>query len=91
MYPAFAEHLSNERIMLNLSTLTLLLAMVGFVALAILLVHQHNCSDIVRRKRNEFEYLSNKLKMKTDVVAADIENIQIQIDELDDQIDNSGG
>lgn len=72
--------------MLELNTLYLLLAMAAFVLVAVVLVHQHNCADTVRRKRNEVQTVTHGLKQKIDVLEQEVVDLQIRVDEIDDQV-----
>jgi len=73
--------------MLDSSTLYLILAMAGFVFVAIVMVHHHNCSDTVRRKRNEVKSVSTQLQMKIDVLEQEVVDIQMRLDEIDEEIE----
>ncbi|BCS87455.1 hypothetical protein PSDVSF_06970 [Pseudodesulfovibrio sediminis] len=72
--------------MLDSNTLYLLLAMAGFVCIAIVMVHHHNCSDLIRRKKNEVNSVATQLKYKTEALERECIDIQIQIDAIDDEI-----
>ena len=73
--------------MLEVSTLYLILAMVGFVLLAIIVVHHHNCSDQIRHKRNEVRSLANRLAARNAVYEEHIAALKKRLEELDDEID----
>ncbi|EGB13935.1 hypothetical protein DND132_0720 [Pseudodesulfovibrio mercurii] len=72
--------------MLEVSTLYLLLAMFGFVLLGIIVVHHHNCSDMIRRKRNEVRRLTVHLESKNAVLDEQIADLKTKVDDLTDQI-----
>ncbi|MGE4192413.1 MAG: hypothetical protein AB7E51_03395 [Pseudodesulfovibrio sp.] len=73
--------------MLEVSTLYLLLAMLGFVLLAIIVVHHHNCSDQIRHKRNEVRSLANRLAAKNAVYEEQVTELKAQLEKLVDEID----
>lgn len=73
--------------MLEVSTLYLILTMVGFVLLAAIVVHHHNCSDQIRHKRNEVRSLANQLTAKNAVYEEQVAELKEQLDELDREID----
>lgn len=72
--------------MLEISTLYLLLAMFGFVLLGIIVIHHHNCSDLIRRKRNEVRRLTVHLEAKNSVLEEQITDLKAKVDDLDEQI-----
>jgi len=72
--------------MLEVSTLYLLLAMFGFVLLGIIVIHHHNCSDLIRRKRNEVRRLTVHLEAKNSVLEEQITDLKSKVDDLDEQI-----
>lgn len=72
--------------MLEVSTLYLLLTMFGFVLLGIVVVHHHNCSDMIRRKRNEVRRLTVHLEAKNSVLDEQIADLKIQVEELDEKL-----
>jgi peptidoglycan hydrolase CwlO-like protein len=73
--------------MLDTSTLSLILVMVGFVAVAIVMVHHHNNTDLVRRKKGEVAAYTNKLTRKIQIVENEIETLKLKVDELNEEID----
>ncbi len=73
--------------MLDTSTFYLILIMAGFVMLAVLVVHHHNCSDEIRKKKGEVDDYIFRLNKKIDVLEQDIVDIQIKIDAVDAEID----
>lgn len=77
--------------MLELNTLYLLLAMGGFVLVAVVLVHQHNCADTVRKKRNEVQGVTLRLEQKIAVIEQEVVDLQMKIDDLDEQISTVEG
>jgi cell division protein FtsB len=72
--------------MLEISTLYLLLAMFGFVLLGIIVIHHHNCSDMIRRKRNEVRRLTVHLEAKNTVLEEQIADLKTKVGDLDEQI-----
>lgn len=73
--------------MLDTSTLSLILVMVGFVAVAVVMVNHHSNSDQVRRKKGEVSAYSQKLNQKIEVVERDIVDLKIKLESLDEEID----
>jgi len=73
--------------MVDTSTLYLILAMAGFIIVAVLMIHHHNCSDLINRKRNEFKSISQQLTPRIEMLEQEIVDLKIQIDETDEQID----
>ncbi|WP_319543749.1 hypothetical protein [uncultured Pseudodesulfovibrio sp.] len=73
--------------MLDSSTLYLILVMAGFVLIAVIVVHHHNCSDIIRRKRAEVRGVKKQLEYKIDSLEHAIIDLKVQIEEIDEQID----
>jgi len=72
--------------MLEVSTVYLLLAMFGFVLLGIIVIHHHNCSDLIRRKRNEVRRLTVNLEAKNTVLEEQIADLKTKASDLDEQI-----
>ncbi len=72
--------------MLEVSTLYLLLAMFGFVLLGILVIHHHNCTDQICRKRHEIRRLTIDLTAKNAVLEEQIAELKAAIDDVNDQI-----
>ncbi|MGE4421252.1 MAG: hypothetical protein AB7D39_03065 [Pseudodesulfovibrio sp.] len=72
--------------MLEVSTVYLLMAMFGFVLVGIIVIHHHNCSDLIRRKRNEVRRLTVHLEAKNTVLEEQIEDLKAKVDDLDEQI-----
>jgi len=73
--------------MLDASTAYLILAMATFVFLAVVIVHHHNCSDVIRKRRNEVMSFTNKLEHKIEAIELINLDLETQIEELDEQID----
>ena len=73
--------------MLDTSTLSLILVMVGFIAVAVVMVHHHNNTDQVRRKKGEVAAYSKKLNKKIQVVENEIVDLKLKVDELNEEID----
>ena len=74
--------------MLEFDTLYLLLAMAGFIILAVVLVHKHKCDDLVRRKRNEVQSITLALESKIVTLERETVDLQLQIDDIDQQIES---
>ena len=72
--------------MLETSTLSLLLSMTGFILVAVIVVHHHNCSDQIQRARYEVKRMTSRLKSQADIFEQQVIDLQIQIDEVDEQI-----
>ena len=72
--------------MLDASTLSLILSLAGFVLVAIVVVHHHNCSDQVRRRRIEVRHVTTELTAKANAYEQQITDLQRQIEEIDEQI-----
>ena len=72
--------------MVDSSTSYLILTMTAFVLVAIVVVHHHNCSDQIRRKRNEVRSITNQLEKRIDVLEQEIINLKLQIDEVDENL-----
>lgn len=73
--------------MLDSNTLYMILAMAGFVLIAIIVVHHHNCSDIVRHKRAEVKGITKRLGYKIDTLEQETIDLKTQLEEIDEQID----
>lgn len=74
--------------MLDSSTFYLLLAMGGFVFVAVVMVHHHNCANAIRIKKNEFESISQQLEPRIEAFEEQIIDLQVEIDEIDEEIDS---
>lgn len=68
------------------STIYLILALSGFVFIVVLMIHQHNCSDMVRRKRGEVEGITRKLQPRIEILEKEIADLKVKIEEVDEQI-----
>lgn len=77
--------------MLDTSTLYLILAMAGFIFVAVIMVHHHSCAEDIRRKTSEVEDFTVQINKKIDVVEQDIVDLKLRIDELDEEIDELQG
>lgn len=73
--------------MLDASTAYLILAMASFVFIAVVIVHHHNCSDAIRKRRNEVMSFTNKVEQKIEAIEQINVDLETQIEELDEQID----
>jgi septal ring factor EnvC (AmiA/AmiB activator) len=73
--------------MLDSSTLYLVLIMAGFILVAVIVTHQHNCSDLIRRKSYEVENAVTLFTQKTQALEQAIVTFKTEIEEIDEQID----
>ena len=73
--------------MLDSSTLYLILAMVGFVFVAVIMIHQNNCSEIITRRHNAVKSITQQFAEKPNVLEQGIVDLKIQIDEIDEKLD----
>ncbi|MDC0336235.1 hypothetical protein OAN24_05010 [Pseudodesulfovibrio sp.] len=74
--------------MLDSNTLYLLLAMVGFVFVAIAMINHHSNSDQIRKKRSHVKGFTNKLNQKIDAIEKEIVNLKVKVDDLEDEINS---
>ncbi|MGL1862080.1 MAG: hypothetical protein OCC46_06115 [Pseudodesulfovibrio sp.] len=74
--------------MLDSNTLYLLLAMVGFVFMAVAMINHHSNTEQVRKKRGQVKSVTHKLSMKIDVLEQEIVNLKVKIDDLEDEINS---
>jgi len=70
------------------STIYLILALSGFVFIVVLLIHQHNCSDSVRRKQGEVKGITRKLQPRIEILEKEVIDLKMKIEEIDEQIAN---
>lgn len=77
--------------MLDSSTIYLILAMVGFLFIAVVVVHQHNNADQVRRKTGEVENYVARINQKIEIVESQIVDLKVKVDELDEEIESYKG
>lgn len=77
--------------MLDTSTVYLIFAMAIFLFVAIIMVHQHGNSEIVRRKNNEATDYIGRINLKLENVESEIVDLQLKIDELDEEIESLKG
>ena len=77
--------------MLDSSTMYLIIAMAGFLFIAVVMVHQHNNADIVRRKTGEVEDYIARMARKVEIVEHELIDLKIRIDELDEEIESYKG
>ncbi|MDD3310613.1 hypothetical protein [Pseudodesulfovibrio sp.] len=68
------------------STIYLILALSGFVFVVVLMIHQHNCSDMARRKRGKVEAVTRKLQPRIEILEKEIVDLKVKIEEIDEQI-----
>ena len=73
--------------MLDSSTLYLILAMAGFVFVAVVMIHQYNCSEVINRKRSEVESICQQFAKKTKMLEQGIMDIKTKIEELDEKLE----
>jgi hypothetical protein len=72
--------------MLDASTAYTLLAMALFIFLALIIVHQHNCADQVRRKRGEVESIEGQLGERIRLLEEQVDDLKVKIEEVDEQL-----
>jgi hypothetical protein len=72
--------------MLDASTAYTLLAMALFIFLALIIVHQHNCADQVRRKRGEVESIEGQLGERIRLLEEQVDGLKVKIEEVDEQL-----
>ncbi len=73
--------------MLDSSTLYLIMAMTGFVSVAVVMIHQYNCSEVINRKHNEVENTCQQFAKKIELLEQGIVDLKVQIEELDEKLD----
>ena len=71
---------------MDLSTIYLIMAMGGFLMIAVALIHHHNASQQVRRKNGELVGVTQKLNPRIDILEREIAELKAKIDELDVEI-----
>ncbi|MBG0790074.1 MAG: hypothetical protein H0S80_06200 [Desulfovibrionaceae bacterium] len=74
--------------MLDIDTFSLILILSGLILLGAVGFHYANCSNMVRRKRREFESLSYALEQKIFDLEQEVVDLQMQIDKVDEQINS---
>lgn len=74
---------------MDTSTFYLLLAMGIFVFGAVIMIHHHNCTDIVKKREGHVQQKTDYLNRKIEVLEQEIVNLKIQIEEVDEKIDAS--
>lgn len=72
--------------MLDASTISLILTLTGFVLVAIVVVHHHNCSDEIRRRRLEVKHITHELTSKGNAYERQIQELRRQIEDVELQI-----
>lgn len=73
--------------MLDISTLYLILALSGFVFMAVIMIHQYNCSDSITRKHNAIESIVQQFNRKTEVLKLEVTDLKTKIEEIDEKLD----
>ena len=73
--------------MLETSTITLLLVMVGFIAVAMVMSHHHGSRETIRRKKGEVEAFSDKLNQKIGIIEQELVDLKLKVEELDEEIE----
>ncbi|MEF2230407.1 MAG: hypothetical protein V3571_05725 [Pseudodesulfovibrio sp.] len=68
------------------STIYLILALSAFLFVVILMIHQHNCSDQVRRKRGEVDGVIRKLDPRIEILEKEIIDLKVKIEEIEEEI-----
>ena len=72
--------------MLELNPFSLIFILGGLIFLAAVLLHYHNCSSLVRKKRMEVCSLSCQLKKKIHELEEEIVDLQLELDGVNEQI-----
>ncbi|MBG0790076.1 MAG: hypothetical protein H0S80_06210 [Desulfovibrionaceae bacterium] len=72
--------------MLDVDTIYLLLVMIGFILVAIVLLHSHSCTDTIRKKRNEVLNVTHRLEKMIATLEQEVAALQIRVEEVDDRI-----
>lgn len=67
-------------------TLYLIMALGSFLLIAVIVIHQHNCSQQVRRKKGELESITQKLNPRIEILEKEIVDIKVKTDEVDLEI-----
>lgn len=73
--------------MLETSTISLLLVMVGFIAVAMVMTHHHSSTDLIRRKKGEVEAFADKLNQKIGIIEQELIDLKLKAEELDEEIE----
>ena len=68
------------------STVYLILALSAFLFVVVIMVHQHNCSEQVRRKLGEVEGFTQKLTPRIESLEKEIIDLKVKIDEVEEEI-----
>ena len=68
------------------STLYLIMALSAFLFVVVIMVHQHNCSEQVRRKRGEVEGITQKLNPRIESLEKEIIGLKVKIEEVEEEI-----
>jgi predicted nuclease with TOPRIM domain len=72
--------------MLDASTAYTLLAMALFIFLALIIVHQHNCAEQIRRKRGEVESVEGQLGERIRLLEGQVDDLKVKIEEVDEHL-----
>lgn len=76
----------NHPDMLDASTAYTLLAMALFIFLALIIVHQHNCAEQIRRKRGEVESVEGQLGERIRLLEGQVDDLKVKIEEVDEHL-----
>lgn len=68
------------------STIYLILALSAFLFIVVLMIHQHNCSEQVRRKRGAVESVIQKLNPRIEILEKEIIDLKVKIEEVEEEI-----
>lgn len=71
---------------MDVNTIYLIMAMGGFLLVAVTLIHHHNCSQQVRRKKGEVNGVTQKLAPRIEILEKEVAGLKVKIDELDVEI-----
>ncbi len=72
--------------MIDASTAYTLLAMALFIFLALIIVHQHNCADQIRRKKGEVKSVEGQLGERIKLLEEQVDNLKVKIEDVDEQL-----
>lgn len=64
-------------------TIYLIMSLGGFLLIAVALIHHHNCTEQIQRKKGEIESVKQKLQPRIDILEQEVLDIKVKIDDLD--------
>jgi len=71
---------------MDMSTIYLIMAMGGFLLVAMTMIHHHNCSQQVHRKKGELDSVTQKLNPRIEILEKEVAELKVKIDEVDVEI-----